>query len=165
MNHRNVLAFTLILLTLSVASYAESIKDFTLPDMNNQQQRLSSLTGENLILLDFWASWCVPCTRLMPELQKIDQEFDNVTVVTVSIDTPRAVNKAKNIIRTQSYTFISLFDTNQDVMKQYQVTTVPHTFLLDTEGNIVYEHTGYTRGDEKELITRIKEFSQINKEE
>ena len=157
MKHRiNIALVCILAISFQTFLYSGSIRDFTLPDINNQQVKLSSLTGDNIVVLDFWASWCVPCTRLMPELEKIHKDFENVTVVTVSIDNPRALNRAKSMIRSQGYSFISLFDTNQDVMKQYQVTTVPHTFILDRDGTIVYEHTGYTRGDEKGLIEKIE---------
>lgn len=155
MMYRMILIFSLLMLLSALNS--EQVQDFTLPDINNNNVNISDYLGDSIIVLDFWASWCAPCMRLLPELEKIHQEYDEVTVITVSIDNPRSVNRAKSLLRSQRYTFISLFDTNQDVMSRFQVTTVPHTYLIDLEGEIVYDHTGYTRGDEDELIRKIEE--------
>ena len=135
---------------------SEPVQPFSLPDINNENVNISEFMGDNLIVLDFWASWCAPCMRLLPELDKIDQDFDNVKVITISIDNPRSVSRAKSLIRSQRYNFLTLFDTDQEIMKRFQVTSVPHTFLIDMEGKVVYEHTGYTRGDEEKLIAEIQ---------
>ena len=134
----------------------QPVQNFTLPDINNQNISIADHLGKNLIVLDFWASWCAPCMLLLPELEKIEQAYDKVSVISVSIDNPRSVSRAKSLLRSQRYSFLTLFDTNQDVMKQFQVTTVPHTFLLNQAGEVVYEHSGYTRGDEAKLISEIE---------
>lgn len=156
---------TMLLLMMTISLQSEAVRDFTLPDMNNQNVTLSSFLDKGPVILDFWASWCAPCMRLLPELEKIHAEYDNVTVVAVNIDNPRSVNRAKSHIRSQKHTFVTLFDTNQEVMKQFQVTSIPHTFLLNENGVIVYEHTGYTRGDEEELREEVEKLLGLTEEE
>ncbi len=136
---------------------SEPIQEFSLPDINNQSFSIANHLGEKMIVIDFWASWCAPCMRLLPELDKIDQTYEDVMVIAVSVDNPRSVNRAKSLIRSHKYSFVTLYDTNQEIMNRFQVTTVPHTFLINLDGEIVYEHTGYTRGDEEKLLDRIEQ--------
>ena len=154
MKYKIIVILSLMLMLAKLNS--EPIQDFTLPDINNQNVSISEFIGEKLIVIDFWASWCAPCMRLLPELEKIHREYDQVEVITISIDNPRSVSRAKSLIRSQRYSFLSLYDTNQEVMNRFQVTTVPHTFLINIDGEIVYEHSGYSRGDEEKLITEIE---------
>ncbi|MBW6515177.1 MAG: TlpA family protein disulfide reductase [Candidatus Cloacimonetes bacterium] len=145
---------------------SEPIRNFTLPDVNNQNVNIADHIGKGLIVIDFWASWCAPCMQLLPEIEKIHREYEDVKVITINIDRPRDVNKAKSLLRSQKYTFTTLFDTNQDVMKQFNVSSIPHTFLISLDGEIVYEHIGYTRGDEAKLTSEIEELlSLITKQE
>jgi peroxiredoxin len=152
---RHLILLTISLLLSITLLQGEAIQSFTLPDINNQEINVTDYLGSDLIIIDFWASWCAPCLRLLPELEKIHSENDEVTLLAISIDNPRSVNRAKSLIRSQRYTFVTLFDTNQEIMKQFQVTTVPHTFLISPSGEILYEHTGYTRGDEEKLKAEI----------
>lgn len=151
-----------LLLSLSwvINVSAEPVRDFTLPDMNDRPFSLSSILGEQIIIIDFWATWCAPCMRLMPELEKIHKENDDITVLMISIDNPRAVSRAKSHIRSQKFTMTALFDTNREISNRFQVTDIPHTFVIGYDGSIIYEHTGYVRGDEEELLEKIIEYRQ-----
>ncbi len=154
-----VIALIITLMLATGLNSAELARDFTLLDINDREISLyDDIIGDQIIIIDFWASWCVPCMRYMPELEKINNEYDEILVVGISIDNPRSVNRAKSLIRSQKYTMINLFDTNQEVMERYQVTTVPHTFVLGYNGEIIFEHTGYSRGDEDKLIEIIQEY-------
>jgi thiol-disulfide isomerase/thioredoxin len=161
----NILTIIMILSILFTTSLlnSEPVLDFSLPDVNNQSFKLSDHIGEKVIVIDFWASWCAPCMRLLPELDKIDQAHEDVIVIAINVDNPRSVNRAKSLIRSQKYSLITLYDTNQEIMNRFQVTTIPHTLLLNFDGEIVYEHIGYTRGDENELLKEIEQ--ELSKQE
>jgi len=161
----NILTIIMILSILFTTSLlnSEPVLDFSLPDVNNQSFKLSDHIGEKVIVIDFWASWCAPCMRLLPELDKIDQAHEDVIVIAINVDNPRSVNRAKSLIRSQKYSLITLYDTNQEIMNRFQVTTIPHTLLLNFDGEIVYEHNGYTRGDENELLKEIEQ--ELSKQE
>jgi len=62
---------------------SEPIQEFSLPDINNQSFSIANHLGEKMIVIDFWASWCAPCMRLLPELDKIDQTYEDVMVIAV----------------------------------------------------------------------------------
>ncbi len=136
----------------------DTVRNFSLPDINDREVSLYDYVGEEVVIMDFWASWCAPCMRLMPELDKIHNEHEGVTVIAISIDNPRSINRAKSMIRSQNYSMVALFDTNQEIAQRFQVTSVPHTFVIGYDGEIIYEHTGYSRGDEEELLEKVLEY-------
>lgn len=148
----------ILILIFSVAILAETIApDLSLRDLDGSLFNLEDSLGDKHIIIDFWATWCSPCMRYLPILHEIQQQFaDELIVVTISIDRPRNHSDVRRVIRSQNYDFVTLLDPNGDVQRLYNVRTVPHTFLLDKEGQIVYDHSGYRQGDEEKLIARIK---------
>jgi len=163
--NKKMIYMALALLMVTMSLLAQQVNDFTLTDANNNEVKLSDHLGKGIVILDFWATWCQPCMKLLPEMDKIQSEFEDVTILAINVDTPRLLNKAKAQVRSQKYSFLTLFDTNQTVMKRFQVTTIPHTFILDSTGKILFEHTGYSKGDEVELREKILSFLQNDEEE
>ncbi|MDD3052228.1 MAG: TlpA disulfide reductase family protein [Candidatus Cloacimonetes bacterium] len=153
-------AILLTVLTAEEKEFHSSFKDFTLEDINGNMVKISDFMNDSIIILDFWASWCTPCKRALPALNEIHQNYDKVNVLAVTIDKPKDQSKSKNFVKSQKFDFITLFDTNTDLSKHYNVTTIPRTFILNPQGEILYDHTGYTRGDEskyKEIIDAFLE--------
>jgi cytochrome c biogenesis protein CcmG, thiol:disulfide interchange protein DsbE len=102
-----------------------------------------------LVIIDFWATWCVPCKNALPKLDELHKKYDNVNVLAISTDKPRDKNKASSHIKSNHFQFTTLFDPSKVVQKQFNVTNIPRTIILDSDGTIIYDHTGYQRGDEK----------------
>jgi peroxiredoxin len=135
------------------------LPDLTLTDMNGKQVNVADLgkTGK-IIVLDFWATWCVPCKK---ELNNINDIYDdwkkkyNVEVVAVSIDDSRSITKVKPYAEGQRWSYDILLDVNQDLKRQLNIQSVPFTVVLDQSGKIVYTHSGYTEGDENILEDAI----------
>lgn len=152
---------------------AEAMPDFTLPDINNKDVALTDLLGKGPVLIDFWATWCAPCKKAMPALQKLAEKYDTLTIVTISIDAPKDVTKAKSYLKSNNFKFIGLFDSEKKLATRLNVVNPPHTFILDKQGNIVYTHEGYESGveavyEEKilELLTPVEsEETDQNEEE
>ncbi|MDP2173630.1 MAG: TlpA disulfide reductase family protein [Candidatus Cloacimonadaceae bacterium] len=140
---------SLILITLCLIAgfaFAEAMPDFRLPDINNKNVTLADLLGKGPILMDFWADYCTPCKNSMPYLNELALKYDSLTVVLVSIDAPKGVNKAKNYLKSKNFKFVTLFDSEKTLAKKLNVTNPPHTFILDKEGTIVYSHLGFEPG-------------------
>lgn len=130
----------------------EGVPDFTLEDINGNSVKSSTLIGKGPLIINFWASWCKPCLKELPTLNNLQAKYDTlVTVVCISTDRPRALPSVKSLIKSQKFSFITLIDQNSEVQKLFNVTSIPKTFLINKEGEIVYEHTGYNRGDERYL--------------
>ncbi len=143
----------------------ESIKDFQLEDEKGKMRKLSEFQEEGLVILDFWASWCVACQKALPKLNEIHQKYDDVNVVSICTDAPRTQNKAKKILKSNRYNFYTLFDSKKVVQKQFNITSIPRTIFVSPEGDIIYDHTGYQRGDEKHYEEIILEWQKGLEEE
>jgi len=113
--------------------------DFTLDDLDGIGHALSDYRGL-VILLDFWASTCTPCTMTMPHLESLRERFadDGLVVVGVSIDTSE--DAARSFIETNGYTAFTILHSSEAearaVKNQYDVDGVPHTFVIDRQGII-----------------------------
>ncbi|MDG1434480.1 MAG: TlpA disulfide reductase family protein [Saprospiraceae bacterium] len=112
-----------------------------------------------ITVISFWATWCSPCKRELDAIAEIYpdwQENYNAEVVAVTIDNARAMAKVPGMVETKQWDYLILSDVNQDLQRALNFQSVPQTFLLNQEGNIVYTHTGYVSGDEYELEDKIK---------
>jgi peroxiredoxin len=136
--------------------------DFSLRDINGDLYDLSEHKGE-VILINFWATWCGPCKAELPHLSLIDKNYENkgVDVVVISVDAAREVSKAKAYIKSRNYQFTALFDTDTNVISQYNPSkSLPFTLILDREMRIVHTHVGYVAGVEDTYIQIIEDMTQ-----
>jgi cytochrome c biogenesis protein CcmG, thiol:disulfide interchange protein DsbE len=143
-----------VLLVLISASFAEEpAKDFTLPNIKGENYTLSKNLNKGPILINFWATWCLPCKAEMNAYKKIYKKYKDkgLQVVSISVDDPRTVSKVKSAVRTNRYPFTILLDTNSEVFQLYQGTNPPLALIFDKDGKNVYSHTGYRKGDEKKV--------------
>jgi cytochrome c biogenesis protein CcmG, thiol:disulfide interchange protein DsbE len=117
----------------------------------------------NLVIVSFWASWCSPCKRELDAMAEIYPEWKKaygVELLAITIDDSRGLAKVPGIVSSKAWPFTVLADTKQELQQALNFETIPETFLLDGEGNIVYTHSGYNSGDEFELEEKIKEFKK-----
>lgn len=142
---------TIILIVLLATSLfaAEKAQDFQLENMKGKMVKLSDFQQEGLVILDFWASWCVPCKKALPKLNELHKKYDNVNAVTICTDKPRTQRKAIAEVKSHKYEFHTLFDSKKVVQKQFNIVNIPRTLIIAPDGEILYDHTGYKRGDEE----------------
>ncbi len=111
--------------------------DFTLSDLNGKQYKLSDLRGK-VVLVNFWATWCPPCRREMPDLDKLNARFSSQGLVVLSIsDEDQA--KVSPFIASSGYRPVVLLDPGDLVEKQFHIEGIPKTFLFDRSGKLVGE--------------------------
>lgn len=137
----------------TAASEAKLAPEFTLPDLGGEDVVLSERLKEGPVIVDFWATWCKPCIKAFPDLQKI---FDNykdcgLSVFAISIDGPRSTSRVGALIKSKGNTFEVLLDPAQKVARKFHVTSVPRTVLIDTDGTIAWSVTGYRPSNHEEL--------------
>ena len=113
------------------------------------------------MIISFWSTTCKPCIRELEAVYEALpdwQEEVDFRVVAVSTDDSRQLAKAKSFAEGRGWgsDFTLLFDKNQDFMRAMNVSQVPHVFVLDAKGKIVYSHTSYLPGNEVELFEAIK---------
>lgn len=111
------------------------------------------------IVLDFWATWCKPCIQELSALADVYDEWKKLTgvrIVAVSIDDARNSKKVAPFVRGRRWEFDVYLDENADLKRALNVNEIPHTFVLDRQGRIVYQHKSYAPGDEELLLDAIK---------
>jgi peroxiredoxin len=132
--------------------------DFSLKNLQGEVVSLSDVLGKGPVILNFWATWCKPCLKELPHIEKLQKDFreQGLTVLAISEDSPWSVSKVKSFVSGNRYTFHVLLDTNGKVMRKYGLLGTPYTFLLDAGGKILYKHFGYRPGDENALRAEVE---------
>ncbi|MFD1551637.1 TlpA family protein disulfide reductase [Putridiphycobacter roseus] len=113
------------------------------------------------MVISFWATWCKPCKLELNTIQEVYQDWQDETgvkLVAVSIDNERTKNMVKPYVNSSGWDYEVLMDVNGDFKRAMGVNNVPHTFLVDKNGKIVYSHSGFVPGDEEILFEHIEEL-------
>jgi thiol-disulfide isomerase/thioredoxin len=113
------------------------------------------------IVISFWATWCKPCKKELNNIAEVYedwQEETGVKLVAISIDDTRSMSKVAPYVNASDWQYEIYLDPNSDFKRAMGVSTVPHTFLLNGEKKIVWQHKGYIDGDEMELYKEIKQL-------
>jgi cytochrome c biogenesis protein CcmG, thiol:disulfide interchange protein DsbE len=118
------------------------------------------------IIICFFATWCKPCKK---ELDAIAENYTDwqaetgVKVVAISIDDPKTVDKVPGFVKANDYDFEIYIDHNMDFKRAMSVTCSPHTFLVDSKGEIVWEDPSYTEGEEEKIYELVKKLAKGEK--
>ncbi|MCK5666360.1 MAG: TlpA family protein disulfide reductase [Thiotrichaceae bacterium] len=131
--------------------------DFTLKSLSGKNLKLSEYAG-NVVLLNFWASWCAPCRQEMPLLNDLYNKYEKLGFVILGVNVEEQTDKARSYIADRPVDFPILFDDKNTVSKQYNVIAMPTTVMIDRNGNMRYLHQGYKPGDEKKYKKMIKKL-------
>ena len=160
----NMTRFLLILLVsmwivapANAASIQGKAPNFTLKSNTGKNVKLSELRGQ-VILLNFWASWCGPCRQEMPLLEKLHKRYSALGFTVLGVNVEEDPRKAKTLLKDISVSFPILFDTSNKVSKQYKVSAMPSTVMIDRDGNMRYLHKGYKPGDEAQYKKWVKQL-------
>ncbi len=161
--------FASLLSLLLVPAFAQTaqLPSVEVEDLRGRKVNIQSLTNEGKpIIISFWATWCKPCIqelKLIDELYPDWQEETGVKLVAISIDDTRTSNLVRSFTMGQGWEYEIYLDVNSDMKRAMNVVNVPHTFLLDGEGKIVYQHNSYASGDEEILYEHVKELLKAKK--
>jgi len=115
------------------------------------------------IIISFWATWCKPCVR---ELSTIADVYDDwvketgVKLYAVSIDDSRSMTLVGPMINGKGWDYTVLLDPNSDFKRAMNVGPIPHTFLLNGKGEVVFQHTSFAEGDELNLIEMVRKLNR-----
>ena len=143
-------------------SQSRSLPKVDLKTMDNTSTSTAAFDNDGKpIVISFWATWCKPCVK---ELNTIAEEYEDwveetgVKIIAVSIDDSRNMSKVKPKVNAEMWEYEIYCDPNRDFARAMGVSSVPHTFLLNADKEIIWQHKGYVDGDEIELYEKIEEL-------
>ncbi len=152
---------TILLLFAAVFAYGQkAVPSVEVKTLDGQTVNIQEYANNGKItVLSFWATWCAPCKKELDAIADLYEDWKSeydMELVAITIDTQRALPKVKPMVESKGWTYTVLSDPNQSLRNALNFQTIPQTFLVDQNGNIVYVHTGYVPGDEYELENKIK---------
>ena len=154
-----LLSLAALFITVAASAQVPSVK---VENSKGESFDTAALLEEGTpVIISFWSTTCKPCIRELEAVYEALpdwQEEVDFRVVAVSTDDSRQLAKAKSFAEGRGWgsDFTLLFDKNQDFMRAMNVTVVPHVFVVDAKGKVVFSHTAYVQGGEVELFEAVK---------
>ncbi|MDA0729624.1 MAG: TlpA disulfide reductase family protein [Bacteroidetes bacterium] len=144
--------------------HAQSLPDIALKDIEGNALSTASLVNaEGPTVFCFWATWCSPCKRELNNYAELYEDWveeTGVQIVAVSIDDQRSVNRVAPYVNSVGWEYQILLDPNRDLARALGVQNVPHTFVVNAAGEVVWSHNNYADGDEYELYEELLKLSE-----
>ena len=161
MNKLSRLVLVLLIATLGVSSHAVGIRqqapDFTLKSLEGSNLRLEEYRGQ-VVLINFWASWCGPCRQEMPLLDRLHHRYEDAGFAVLGVNVEGDVTPAQKVVDKTKVTFPVLIDEQQKVSELYSLEAMPSTVVIDRDGVVRYIHRGYKPGDEAKYVEVVKQL-------
>jgi len=130
--------------------------DFALKSVDGKVVKLSDYKGK-VIILDFWATWCPPCRKGIPDLVSIQNEYKNdVVIIGVSLDGDKTIKDVPDFIKQYGINYPIVYGDEKIVTAYGGIQAIPTAFVIDKKGNIVDQHVGLV--DKSIYVNKIKEL-------
>ena len=146
---------TTFLLSISGSSAIQKLPSIPLKTLSGEDVDLGSYAQNGKItVVSFWATWCSPCKRELDAIAAVYPDWQkkyNMELIAVTIDSERALSRVGPMVTEKGWEFEVLSDINQASQAALSFQTIPQTFVVDLDGDIVWSHNGYKEGDEEEL--------------
>lgn len=154
-----------IISSLFLMSSDEEIKQFpevTISTLEGKSISTSDYIGKgNPVFVSLWATWCAPCKRELDNISELYPEWKekyDLEILAITIDNARQLRKVPAMVSSKGWEYTILADVDGNLKNTLGVASIPQAYLLDGDGNIIYEHSGYTPGDEEDLIDHLEKM-------
>lgn len=157
--HKKLLGLGAVLAAgfFAVDASADPAPDFTLTSSTGENVRLAEQRGQ-VVMLNFWASWCGPCRKEMPLLDEMSKRYSAAGFVLYGVNVEEDNTDAKKLIKELGVSFPILYDTESKASSLYNVDAMPTTVVIDKKGEIRFVNRGYKAGDENKYRDQIREL-------
>lgn len=156
--HRSAIALVagmLVSASLAASDVSGPAPDFSLSSRGGDAVALSDFEGQ-VVMVNFWATWCGPCRQEMPHLEALYQRYGDLGFTLLGVNVEEDSSGADEFLSQTPVTFPILFDPQSEVSRMYDVIAMPSTVLVDREGNMRFIHHGYKPGYENEYQSQIR---------
>jgi peroxiredoxin len=130
---------------------------FTLESLSGGQTALSQYTGQ-VVMVNFWATWCGPCQQEMPLLDQMYKKYKAAGFTLIGVNVDKTAAPVRDLLARKPVSFPVLLDPANQVSKAYHVEEMPSSVIIDRKGEIRYVHRGYKPGDENDYQDRIRQL-------
>lgn len=153
--------FSVIAALFIACTVSAQLPSVELKNLEGKVVNVSQLSNDGKpFVISFFADWCHPCKRELRAIHEVYADWQDETgmkLIAVSEDEAHNINKVKPTVESEGWEYDVLLDPNGDFMRAMGVQAIPHVFVLDGKGNIIYSHSGYTEGSEQAIIDKIRE--------
>jgi cytochrome c biogenesis protein CcmG, thiol:disulfide interchange protein DsbE len=151
------------ILTLSIfvpGINAQSVLNTPVQDIEGNVTTINDITSAEILVLDFWATWCKPCVKSIPKLAELSDKYKDgdVSFIGVNEDSPRNQIKVKPFAHTLGITYPVIMDADQSIMSSLLVNAFPTLVIIDQNENVLFVHEGFVPGDEDIIENQIKKI-------
>jgi peroxiredoxin len=141
--------------SISAGPMSGTAPNFSLRAKDGGEVSLADLQGQ-VVMVNFWATWCGPCRQEMPHLEALYQRYSDLGFTLLGVNVEADSSGADKFLKETPVSFPILFDPKSEVSKMYDVIAMPSTVIVDREGNMRFIHHGYKPGYENEYQTQIR---------
>lgn len=145
----------LVLPAANAGAISGAAPNFTLKSNSGKNIKLSELRGQ-VVMINFWASWCAPCRQEMPLLEKLYKKYKPLGFTLLGVNVEEDSGKARSLLKSTPVSFQILFDNTNKVSKMYKVSAMPTTVLIDRNGKMRFLHKGYKPGYENDYEKQVR---------
>jgi len=131
--------------------------ELSLPDLSGKQRDLQEFSGK-VVLVNFWASWCMPCIREMPGILRLAKEMQDKPFAVVGVNVGESERRAQAAARRLEIDFPVLLDKESITFKRWGATVLPTAYILDTSGQISYVGRGPLEWDQPEIVDKLQQL-------
>jgi thiol-disulfide isomerase/thioredoxin len=158
------LSLVLLIMMLPVACFAGFKPGDNLPDLASfrLEGKLPEELKGQVILLDFWASWCGPCKSSFPAMQDLTTKYTDKGLTIVAVNLDEKQENMQEFLKTAKVSFTVVRDARQKLVAAADVPTLPTSFLIDRSGKIRFAHAGFDRDETTRQY--VKEIEQLLQE-